>query len=99
MSFNDLLDLCENKLKDHIIYARVLHDIELLENKYKVMDLSNPMIDDKDKMFIDKFVENTPINYLPSQFIEMYQQDQLGGLIRNVDVWIKEVFENLLENK
>jgi len=99
MSFDDLLDLCENKLKDHIIYARVLHDIELLENKYKVMDLSNPMIDDKDKMFIDKFVENTPINYLPSQFIEMYQQDQLGGLIRNVDIWIKEVFENLLEDK
>ena len=99
MSFNDLLDLCENKLKDHVIYARVLHDIELLENKYKVMDLSNPMIDDKDKMFIDKFIENAPINYLPSQFIEMYQQDQLGGLIRNVDIWIKEVFENLLEDK
>ena len=99
MSFDDLLDLCEEKLKDHVIYARVLHDIELLENKYRVMDLSNPMMDDKDKMFIDKFVENEPLNYLPSQFVEMYQQDQLGGLIRNVDIWIKEVFENLLEDK
>jgi len=57
------------------------------------------MISDNDKMFIDKFVENTPLNYFPSQFIEMYQQDQIGGLIRNVDIWIKEVFENLLENK
>ena len=99
MSFDDLLNLCEEKLKDHIIYARVLHDIELLENKYKVMDLSNPMMDDKDKMFIDKFVENETLNYLPSQFVEMYNQDKLGGLIRNVDVWIKEVFENLLENQ
>ena len=63
------------------------------------MDLSNPMIDDNDKMFIDKFVENEPINYLPSQFIEMYEQDQLGGLIRNVDLWIKDVFQNLLEDE
>jgi len=99
MELDDLLDLCENKLKEHVIYARVLHDVELLENKHKVMDLSNPMIDDKDKMFIDKFVENEPINYLPSQFIEMYNKDQLGGLIRNVDTWIKDVFEDLLEDK
>ena len=99
MSFDDLLDLCEDKLKEHVIYARVLHDVELLENKYKVMDLSNPMIDDKDKMFIDKFVEKETLNYLPSQFVKMYNQDKLGGLIRNVDIWVKEVFENLLENQ
>tara|TARA_B100000035_G_scaffold223353_1_gene191911 strand:- start:4162 stop:5190 length:1029 start_codon:yes stop_codon:yes gene_type:complete len=99
MELDDLLDLCENKLKDHVIYARVLHDVELLENKHKVMDLSNPMIDDKDKMFIDKFVKDESLNYLPSQFIEMYKQDQLGGIIRNVDIWLKDNFENLLENK
>ena len=99
MSLDDLIDISEAKLKEHVIYARVLHDVELLENKYKVMDLSNPMIDDKDKMFIDKFAKTEPINYLPSHFVKMYQQDQLGGLIRNVDIWIKEVFENLLEDK
>lgn len=99
MSLDDLLDLCEEKLKDHVIYARVLHDIELLENKYKVMDLSNPMIDNKDKMFIDKFVKTEPINYFPDQFVKMYNQDQIGGLIRNVEVWIKDVFKDLLENK
>tara|TARA_R110000796_G_scaffold5867_1_gene21485 strand:+ start:368 stop:1393 length:1026 start_codon:yes stop_codon:yes gene_type:complete len=98
LSLDDLLDISESKLKDHIVYARVLHDVELLESKYKVMDLSNPMMDDKDKMFVDKFVENTPLNYLPSQFIEMYNQDQLGGIIRNVDTWIKEVFQDLLED-
>ena len=98
LSLDDLLDISESKLKDHIVYARVLHDVELLESKYKVMDLSNPMMDDKDKMFVDKFVENTPLNYLPSQFIEMYNQDQLGGIIRNVDIWIKEVFQDLLED-
>jgi DNA polymerase-1 len=96
VSFDDLLDLSESRLKEHITYARVLHDVPLLEDKYKIMDLSNPMMDDKDKMFIDKFVETTQLNYLPSEFIKMYHEDQLGNLIRNVDIWIKDIFKELL---
>jgi len=99
LSFDDLLDIAEAKMKEHVVYARVLHDIPLLEDKHRVMDLSNPMMDDKDKMFIDKFVENTHLTYLPSEFIEMYHEDQLGNLIRNVDVWIKDIFKDLLEKQ
>jgi DNA polymerase-1 len=99
LSFDDLLDISEAKMKEHVVYARVLHDIPLLEDKHRVMDLSNPMMDDKDKMFIDKFVENTHLTYLPSEFIEMYHEDQLGNLIRNVDVWIKDIFKDLLEKQ
>jgi DNA polymerase-1 len=99
LSFDDLLDIAEAKMKEHVVYARVLHDVPLLEDKHRVMDLSNPMMDDKDKMFIDKFVENTHLTYLPSEFIEMYHEDQLGNLIRNVDVWIKDIFKDLLEKQ
>jgi hypothetical protein len=35
MSLNDILDICEKKLKEHVIYARVLSDVELLETQYK----------------------------------------------------------------
>ncbi len=45
------------------------------------------------------FVENTHLSYFPSEFIEMYHEDQLGNLIRNVDVWIKDIFKDLLENQ
>ena len=99
LSFDDLLDIAEAKLKEHIIYARVLHDIPLLEDKYRVMDLSNPMMDDKDKMFIDKFVENTHLNFLPETFVEMCEEDQIGNLIRNTDYWVRDIFKDLLENQ
>jgi 5'-3' exonuclease len=99
LSFDDLLDIAEAKLKEHIIYARVLHDIPLLEDKYRVMDLSNPMMDDKDKMFIDKFVENTHLNFLPETFVEMCEEDQIGNLIRNTDYWVRDIFKNLLEKQ
>ena len=99
LSFDDLINLAEAKLKEHIIYARVLHNIPLLEDKYRVMDLSNPMMDDKDKMFIDKFVENTPLNFFPDTFVEMCNEDQIGNLIRNTDYWVRDIFKDLLENQ
>ena len=40
LSLDDILDISEEKLEDHIIYARVLHEVEELEKKYKVMGLS-----------------------------------------------------------
>ena len=99
LSFDDLISLAETKLKEHIIYARVLHNIPLLEDKYRVMDLSNPMMDDKDKMFIDKFVENAPLNFFPDTFVEMCNEDQIGNLIRNTDYWVRDIFKDLLENQ
>ena len=99
LSLDDILNISENKLKDHIIYARVLHEVEELEKKYKVMDLANPMLNKQDIEFIDDFVQNTPLNYHPDEFVEMYNQDKLGGLIRNVEFWVKDIFKDLLENK
>ena len=52
-----------------------------------------------DKLFIKDFAENTPLNYYPDQFVKMYNKDKLGGLIRNVELWVKDVFQDLLENK
>jgi DNA polymerase-1 len=99
LSFDDLLDIAEAKLKEHVVYARVLHDVTDLENKYKVMDLSNPMMTDQDKIFIDKFTQNAHLNYFPLEFIKMCNEDQLGNLIRNVDIWVKDIFQDLLAKK
>ena len=99
MSFDDILDLSESKLKEHVIYARVLHDITNLENKYKIMDLSNPMISDNDKLKIDNLAKNLPLNFYPEEFVRMYHEDQIEGLIRNVEFWIQDIFKGLLEHQ
>jgi len=96
MSLDDLLVISENKLKDHVIYARVLSDPGALEKRYKVMDLKKPMIDEADKKYIDQYVADYKPEYHPQHFLKMYEQDRLGNLIRNVNVWLKERFENLI---
>lgn len=99
ISFDNLLDIAESKLKEHIVYARILHDVEGLENKYKVMDLSNPMVSDKDKEYIDYFIQYTQLKFLPEEFVNMCEEDQIGNLIRNTDFWVRDIFKGFLENQ
>ena len=59
------------------------------------MDLSNPMIDENEKKYLNEVVKSKELNYIPEQFISLYNEDQLGGMIRNLDYWLKENFERL----
>ena len=59
------------------------------------MDLSNPMLDNRDKTYLDECVKSNDTIYLPDQFVSFYNEDKLGGMIRNVEFWVKDVFENL----
>jgi DNA polymerase-1 len=99
LSFDDLLDIAEAKLKEHVVYARILHDVESLENKYKVMDLSNPMMSEKDKEYVDDFVKNYQLEFHPEEFVQMCEEDQIGNLIRNTDYWVRDIFKGFLEKQ
>ena len=99
MVWDDILNICEKKLKDHVVYARVIQGRDTLEKNYKIMDLSNPMLSDKDKEWLDEVVYTNDFSYYPSQFITMYNEDQMGGLIRNIEFWIKDCFQNLVIKK
>lgn len=95
LTLDDVYNICESKFKEHVVYARVIQEIDALEKNYKIMDLSNPMIDENDKNYINKVVQSKELNYIPDQFIAFYNEDKLGGMIRNVDFWIKDIFEPL----
>jgi DNA polymerase-1 len=95
VSFQDILDISEEKMEEHVIYARILHDVQMLENKYRIMDLSDPMMTDADKEYVDEFIKPSPLALDAKEFIRMCNEDQIGGLIRNVEFWVKETFQNL----
>ena len=95
LTFDDIFEICEKKFKEHVVYARIIQGVDDLEKNYKVMDLSNPMIDENEKKYLDEVAKSKELNYIPEQFISLYNEDQLGGMIRNLDYWLKENFERL----
>jgi DNA polymerase-1 len=99
MDLQDIFSICEAKFKDHVVYARVLQNMDEMEKNYKIMDLDNPMLSNKEKEYLDKLVNSDIPPYLPKQFVAFYNQDKLGGMIRNVEFWVKDLFEKLVINK
>ena len=57
ITLDDIYNICEQKFKDHVVYARVIQHIDELEKNYKIMDLSNPMLDENDKNYLNKVVK------------------------------------------
>jgi len=99
MDLQDIFSICEAKFKDHVVYARVLQNMDEMENNYKIMNLENPMLSTREKEYLDKLVSSDIPPYLPKQFVAFYNQDKLGGMIRNVEFWVKDLFEKLVINK
>jgi hypothetical protein len=92
----DLYDIGVSKLKENVIYARLVHDFEELEKSYKVMNLHNPMIDDNDRKFISKTIEELAPDLNTVVFIKFYNEDGLRHLIKNVEYWIQSTFKDLI---
>ena len=58
------------------------------------MDLSAPMIDDKERQFLDHLVKEDLPELNTELFIQIYNEDKLGGMIRNLENWVKDNFEH-----
>lgn len=95
LELEDILKISESKLTENVIYARILHDIELLENKYRIMDLSKPMITEDDEKVLMALISSPTPKFNPDNFLKLCTSDQLEGLIKNPNVWVQETFGSL----
>ena len=94
LTLNDIFDISARKHKEHVVYSRIVLDRKRLENSYKIMDLSIPMIDDREKQFLDDLIGEDLPDLNSELFIQLYNEDKLGGMIRNLESWVKDNFEH-----
>jgi len=99
LTLEDIFEIAESKYKQHDVYARVILERNRLEQNYKIMDLSNPLLDDNDKINIQNTIENPIPEFHIKEFLELYNEDGLGHLIRNIDFWLRNCFTNLTSYK
>jgi len=92
LTLDDIFEISTRKFKDHVVYSRVLHDEDRIKTSYKVMDLGIPMIDDKEEEYLDNLIDEKFPEFNPEMFVQFYNTDQLGGMIRNLDIWLKDIF-------
>lgn len=95
LTIDDIYDISEAKLKDHVVYARIIQDFDRLENNYKLMNLSNPLLDESDKEFLQEIADSPTQSLNSEAFLRLYNEDGIGKMIRNVDFWLKDIFKTL----
>jgi hypothetical protein len=92
LSLQDIFDISARKFKEHVVYSRIVQEQDRIETNYKVMDLSVPMIDDQGKKHINNLIIEDFPDFNPEMFIQFYNEDKLGGMIRNLETWLKDIF-------
>jgi DNA polymerase-1 len=92
LTLDDIFNISARKYKDHIIYSRILQDQNRLETNFKIMNLAKPMVDQRDITYIDNLVKSDLPELNSKNFMIMYEEDKLGGMIKNVEYWLKDNF-------
>ena len=93
ITLDDIFDISARKFKENIIYSRIVQDQDRLENTYKIMDLSTPMVSEREIEYVDQLVASDLPELNSELFITLYNEDKLGGMIRNLEFWLQENFK------
>jgi len=88
-------NLVKEKHKDHVVYSRVVFDMERLENNYRIMDLGNPLMDDIEKEYIEDVVEESTPTLNTQAFLLLYNEDGIGHMIKNPEFTINDTYKVL----
>jgi 5'-3' exonuclease len=95
LTFKDIIEISAAKHKEHVVYSRVVFDMERLENNFRIMDLGNPLIDDNDRAYLQEVVEEPNPTLNPEGFMLLYNEDGIGHMIKNPEYTIKDTYKVL----
>ena len=57
LTLEDIFDISARKFKEHVVYSRIVQNRTQLENSYKIMDLSIPMVDQQQIEYLDYLID------------------------------------------
>jgi DNA polymerase-1 len=95
LTLNDIFEISKEKYKEHLVYSRVILEYSRLETSFKIMNLKDPLLDDSDKEFLERLIEDKSNILNVKDFITLYNIDGLGNVLKNINFWLKENFSLL----
>ena len=81
-------DICESKLGTRKIFAEIIDNWDRVENNYKLMDLHETMLDEKEKAHILTVLKEEVPSLEISMFLHRLQEDGIEGITQNTEAWL-----------
>jgi len=95
LTLDEIFEIAEAKLTTHKVFAKILHEEGSLRTSYRLMDLKNPILDERQIEYIESLIQEENNPFFRKEFLEMYDQDGVAHFIRNVEGWVTDTFFKL----
>jgi DNA polymerase-1 len=92
-TLQEVLEKC--KLGTKQIHQNIINFKKQLELNKLLMDLRDPNIPDGDKVVIQEVIDNPTKGFNSQEFVKLYNEDQLGNSISNLQNWLFSHFHEL----
>jgi 5'-3' exonuclease len=87
-TLNDIYTLCESKLEEKKVFAKIIHEWDLIETNYKIMNLHETVLDDREKSHILSVLKSPVPDLQTGAFLHLLDQDKIEGITKNTEGWL-----------
>ena len=91
-SLQDIWDHCETQIeqdKPKKIFAKILHNWDRVMTNFKLMDLHDTVLDEKEKKYITDILKSSIPDLQVGAFLHHLDQDKIEGITKNTEAWLQ----------
>ena len=84
-----IFDTAEEKLDSKKIFAKIIHSWDRVETNFKLMDLHQTALDDKEKEIVNNVLKSDVPDLQTGAFLHLLDQDKIEGITKNTEGWLE----------
>jgi len=95
ITFDEVIKIAEEKHTSNILYSKLLFEEQQLRRTYRIMDLHNPILDERQIEIIEEHLTTPTPKIRLSEFLTMHTEDGLQALVKAPNYWVAETFSKV----
>jgi DNA polymerase-1 len=81
--------VAEEKLEEKKIFPKIIHNWDRVETNFKLMDLHNTALDDKEVEYVEEILKTPVPDLQTGAFLHHLDQDKIEGVTKNTEGWLE----------
>ena len=81
--------VAEEKLDEKKIFPKIIHNWDRVETNFKLMDLHNTALDDKEVEYVEEILKSPIPDLQTGAFLHHLDQDKIEGITKNTEGWLE----------
>tara|TARA_E500000331_G_scaffold328562_1_gene348444 strand:+ start:1111 stop:2124 length:1014 start_codon:yes stop_codon:yes gene_type:complete len=84
-----IFKVAEEKLEGKKIFAKIIHSWDRVETNFKLMDLHDTSLDDKEIKYVEDIFKSNIPELQTGVFLSLLDQDKIEGITKNTEGWLE----------